>query len=473
MATALLRTLAFPSFDLFATGLPAVLPLFCFLVPESPGGLLGCVSCSLGRPGSVRFPSFLSLDRVGEIFLSGALVPLLCLRSVWLAVHPLPFLWLYRLSSIVARYVSLQFRALSRPLTMSWPAGLGSHALSWIFLCSLEISRCPLDLHSPLGVVALFPQGVTRDLCVPFGLDFLVCSTSFVLSLPLQSCAWFALPLRPGLLWRRCWISAPRFEGFVVPAVQTQAQSHWETVRSSEAVRFSLTVTTPHRLRCGRLFFPAGLSMKEFSIFSVSFWLRMTISRSNRLSWWSFPVLPLEARLPWVSLRVVFAEDVSCCSGVEGGFLTESPTFLLNYMRVLTHRSLETFHLGFVVLAFGPGFHLGRSPDIPALLGLLTGGRLLCLFSGPPSVPVEMPLSKGWYSPLMLPLLLDLLLTCAPSTFLPELGSRVGGEQASFHVAWHLPPLGLMAPDYFTQVLWQSTSRSPPSSEEFDLLFCR
>ena len=58
-----------------------------------------------------------------------------------------------------------------------------------------------------------------------------------------------------------------------------------------------------------------------FSIFSV-FWLRTTISRSYRLSWWSFPVLPLKARLPWVSLRVLFAVDISCRPGVEGGFLT-------------------------------------------------------------------------------------------------------------------------------------------------------
>ena len=38
--------------------------------PESPGGLLGCVKRSLGHPGYVRFPSFLSSDggvaRVGE-----------------------------------------------------------------------------------------------------------------------------------------------------------------------------------------------------------------------------------------------------------------------------------------------------------------------------------------------------------------------------------------------------------------------
>ena len=48
------------------------------------------------------------------------------------------------------------------------------------------------------------------------------------------------------------------------------------------------------------------------------------MSRSYRLSRWSFPVHPLIAGLPWVSLRVFFAEDVSCRPGVEGRFLAEA-----------------------------------------------------------------------------------------------------------------------------------------------------
>ena len=33
----------------------------------------------------------------------------------------------------------------------------------------------------------------------------------------------------------------------------------WDTIRFSRAVRFSLPVSAPHRLHCGRLFFPAAL----------------------------------------------------------------------------------------------------------------------------------------------------------------------------------------------------------------------
>ena len=59
--------------------------------------------------------------------------------------------------------------------------------------------------------------------------------------------------------------------------------------------------------------------------------------------------------------------------------------------------------------------------------------------------------------------LLDLLLTFAPSTFLPRLGSRLGGkggggEQASFHIAWLLPHLG-----FWHQITSHEFSGSPPA----------
>ena len=241
-----------------------------FPSPESPGGLLECVSRSLGRLGAVRFPSpFVGwgLDQVGETFLSRALVPLLCLRRVWFAFHPLPFSWFSRLSSIAARCVSLQFRAVSRPLTMSWPEGLGSHALSWIFLCSLEISRCPANLPCcvpPPGVVALFLQDLARDLCVPFSLrlsGFLTRSPLFLLVL-----ASFGFPSMLHVLHFKSLTAELRLvcpsppSHIVVAKVLDLLYSSFcrllctgcpnvstialETFRFSGAVRFSLPVTS-------------------------------------------------------------------------------------------------------------------------------------------------------------------------------------------------------------------------------------
>ena len=71
-------------------------------------------------------------------------------------------------------FVSLpSFRLSFSPSPCVCPAGLGSHDLSWIFLCSLEISRSPSNLQCcvpPLGVVTLILQDLTRGLQVHFGL---------------------------------------------------------------------------------------------------------------------------------------------------------------------------------------------------------------------------------------------------------------------------------------------------------------
>ena len=162
-----------------------------------------------------------------------------------------------------------------------------------------------------------------------------------------------------------------------MPAIQTRAQSNWETVRSSGAVRFSVPVTTSHRLRCERLYFPAGLSMKEFSIFSVSFWLWTSMSRSYRLSGWSLPVPPLRAGLTLgiIPCRpILLLKTFAVALVLKTGTWRKHSTFLLNYMRILVHGSLETFHLGIVVLALALVFTLAVRPDIPSLLELMTEG---------------------------------------------------------------------------------------------------
>ena len=60
VAGALLRAWGNPSIDLFATCLNAKLPLYWLACPGSTGRLRGCVSSSLGRPGSLRVPSLCS-----------------------------------------------------------------------------------------------------------------------------------------------------------------------------------------------------------------------------------------------------------------------------------------------------------------------------------------------------------------------------------------------------------------------------
>ena len=80
------------------------------------------------------------------------------------------------------------------------------------------------------------------------------------------------------------------------------------------------------------------------------------MSRSCRLSWWSFPVLPLSARLPWISLRVFLLKTFAVALVLKARSWPKHVTFLLNYVRVLFRRSHKTFHLGFCGAGFWPWF---------------------------------------------------------------------------------------------------------------------
>ena len=112
-----------------------------------------------------------------------------------------------------------------------------------------------------------------------------------------------------------------------------------------------------------------------------------------------------------------------------------------------------------IILDPGPGF----SSRLFLVEKIAVAWRPMIALSHHLSMPVEMPMSKGWYSPLMFPFLLreylayiDMIsntvtwchhlwiffLPTAPSIFMPGLGWKVGWEQAPFHVALQLAPLG-------------------------------
>ena len=174
VATALLLAWACPSFDLFAIGLPAVLPLFCFPPPESPGGLLGCISRSLGHPGSIRFQSFLSSDWGGggggssrrDHSLRGSGPPPLTEVGVVRGSSP-PLL-------VILLVIFHRGKVCQSPVSGSQSACRTWFARSIMdlsmFLRNFSVPVGPAELHSPPGVVAFFPQGLTRDLCIPYGL---------------------------------------------------------------------------------------------------------------------------------------------------------------------------------------------------------------------------------------------------------------------------------------------------------------
>ena len=114
--------------------------------------------------------------------------------------------------------------------------------------------------------------------------------------------------------------SAPRFEGFTVPALpNARGNRNGRLLCPVWAVRCYLDRTAAHHPRCEWLFVTAGRSTKEIAKNTVSFWLRKTISRAYQLSGRSVPDPPPRAR----ETRGI-APSVRCRPGVEGGYMTHA-----------------------------------------------------------------------------------------------------------------------------------------------------
>ena len=118
------------------------------------------------------------------------------------------------------------------------------------------------------------------------------------------------------------------------------------------AVRSYLDRTAAHHPRCERLFVTAGRSRKEISKTTVSFWLRKTISRANDLSGTEQPVPAPRAReTRGIAPSLLFKKTFAVDQVMKGGTWRRHTTFTRHYLRDLTHRSIDTFHLGPVVVA--------------------------------------------------------------------------------------------------------------------------
>ena len=155
--------------------------------------------------------------------------------------------------------------------------------------------------------------------------------------------------------WRRCRIPPPLLLGLRASlywSYQTRAHSHWETVGSDAGGQIFLDLMTPHRPRCEWLFFPAGCSMKEITMYLVSFWLWTTISGSCWLSGRPFLGPPPRAsKTLGIAPSLLLTKNFAVPQILKVGTWQKHTTFRLNYMRVLVHRSLKTFQLGPVVPA--------------------------------------------------------------------------------------------------------------------------
>ena len=147
--------------------------------------------------------------------------------------------------------------------------------------------------------------------------------------------------------------SAPRFEGFTVPALPNSSTNRNERLLCPvRAVRCYLDRTTPHRPRCEQLFVTAGCSKKEISKNTISFWLRKTISRAYQLSGRPLPGPPPKAmETRGIAPSLLFKKNFAVTQVLKAGTWHKHTTFMRHYLRDLAHRSLKTFHLGPVTAA--------------------------------------------------------------------------------------------------------------------------
>ena len=146
---------------------------------------------------------------------------------------------------------------------------------------------------------------------------------------------------------------APRFEGFTVPALPNARNNHnGRLLCPVRAVRCYLDRTAAHRLLCERLFVTAGRSKKEISKTTVSFWLRKTISRTYELSGTEQPVpAPRAHETRGIAPSLLFKKNFAVDKVLKTGTWRSHTTFTRHYLRDFAHRSLDTFHLGPVVVA--------------------------------------------------------------------------------------------------------------------------
>ena len=147
----------------------------------------------------------------------------------------------------------------------------------------------------------------------------------------------------------------PRFEGFCVPALpKSNTNPNARLLCPVQAVRCYLARTAPHHPRRERLFVTAERLKNEISknTNTVSFWLRKVISQAYQLSGRPIPGPSPKAReTRCIAPSLLFKKNFAVHQVLKAGTCRRHTTFMRHYLRDLSHKSLDTFHLGPVVAA--------------------------------------------------------------------------------------------------------------------------
>ena len=143
-----------------------------------------------------------------------------------------------------------------------------------------------------------------------------------------------------------------RFESFTVAALPKSSNSpSGRLLCPVRAVRCHLACTAQHRPRCEWLFVTSGHT-KKISKNMVSFWLRRVISLAYQLSIKALPApSPLARETRGIAPSLLFEKNYAVSQVLKAGTWRHHTTFTCHYLRDLSHKSLDTFHLGPVVAA--------------------------------------------------------------------------------------------------------------------------
>ena len=144
----------------------------------------------------------------------------------------------------------------------------------------------------------------------------------------------------------------PQFENFTVPALPKSSSSpNGRLLCPVRAVKCYLNRTSQHRPRCERLFVTSGRTRKEISKNTVS-WLCKVISLAYQLSGKPLPSpSPLARETRGISPSLLFKKNYAVSQVLKAGTWRRHTTFTRHYLRDLSRKSLDTFHLGPVVAA--------------------------------------------------------------------------------------------------------------------------
>ena len=140
----------------------------------------------------------------------------------------------------------------------------------------------------------------------------------------------------------------PRFESFTIHALpKSRDSSNGRLLCPVRAVKYYLARTTQHRLSCGRLFVASGRAKKDISKNTVSFWLRWVMSLAYQLSGKPLPTpSPLARETLGIAPSLLFEKNYAVSQVWKAGTWRRHTTFTRHCLRDLSHKSLDTFHLG-------------------------------------------------------------------------------------------------------------------------------